>query len=69
MLRNNVSAPQIGLPGRISVGLQSGNPQNQPSGRPSAGRGADFDVFQVRVRPKSGPEARFAARKHMRNVE
>ena len=33
-------------------------------GRPSAGRRADFGAFPVAVRPQSGPEGRFPARKH-----
>ncbi len=33
-----------------------------PAGR--AGRRADFEAFQNRIRPKPGPEARFPARKH-----
>ena len=32
--------------------------------RPSAGRKADFEALPIRIRPKSGPEARFPARKH-----
>ncbi len=32
--------------------------------RPKAGRRADFEVFQIRIRPKSGLEAHFPARKH-----
>ncbi len=32
------------------------------SGWPKASRKADFEVFSVRVRPKSGPEGRFLAR-------
>jgi hypothetical protein len=42
MLRNNACGPEIGLSGRISAGFSSGKHQNRPSGRPSAGRGADF---------------------------
>ncbi len=64
MLCNSASKPEIGLLGRMSAGLQSGTPQNRPSGRPSAGRRADFDVCPTRIRPKSGREARFPARKH-----
>ena len=59
MLRNNASGPQTGLPGRILTGLLPGKHQNRPSGRPKAGRGADFGTFPVAVRPKSGPEGRF----------
>ncbi len=55
MLRNNASGPEIGLAGRISAG----QPQN-----PKAGRRADFEALPNRIRPKSGPEARFLARKH-----
>ncbi len=51
MLRNSASGPEIGLPGRILVGLLPGKHRNRPSGRPSAGRGAHFDSFPVAVRP------------------
>ncbi len=34
------------------------------SSRPKAGRRADFCVFLVVVRPKSGPEGRLAVRRH-----
>ncbi len=64
MLRTNASGPEIGLPGRILVGLPPGKDRNRPSGRPKAGRRADFDAFPVAVRPKSNPEGRFPARKH-----
>ncbi len=33
-------------------------------GRPKAGRRADLEALQIRIRPKSGPEAQFPARKH-----
>ncbi len=32
--------------------------------RTTAGRRTDFGAFPMRTRPKSGPEARFQARKH-----
>ena len=64
LLRNNASGPEIGLPGRILAGLLPGRHRNRPSGRPSAGRRADLGGFAVAVRPKSGPEGRFTARKH-----
>ena len=64
MLRNSASGPEIGLPGRILAGLLPGKHRNWPSGRPSAGRRADFGAFPVAVRPKSGPEGRCTARKH-----
>ncbi len=32
--------PEIRLPGNISAGFYSGEPQNRPSGRPRAGRRA-----------------------------
>ena len=64
MLRNNASGPEIGLPGRILAGLLPEKHRNRPSGRPSAGRRADFGAFPVAVRPQSGPEGRFTARKH-----
>ncbi len=64
ILRNIASGPEIGLPGRILAGLLPGRHQNRPSGRPMAGRRADFGSFPVAVRPKSGPEGRFPARQH-----
>ncbi len=48
VLGNSASGPEIYLPGRISAGLYSGKPENRPT----------------RIRPKSGLEARFPARKH-----
>ncbi len=63
MLRNSASGPAIGLPGRISAGLLPGKHRHRPSGRPKAGRRVAFGVFPVAVRLKSGPEARFPARK------
>ena len=63
MLRNSGSGPEIGPPGQILAGLPPGKLRNRPSGRPSAGRRADFGVFPVAVRPKSGPEAL------LRNIE
>ncbi len=41
-----------------------GNTPKSPSGRPWAGRRADLGAIPVAVRPKSGPEGRFSARKH-----
>ncbi len=32
--------------------------------RPKAGRRADLDVFPTRIRPRSGPEAQYPARKY-----
>ena len=64
VLRNSASGPEIGLPGWILAGLLPGKHRNRSSGRPSAGRRADFGAFPVAVRPKSGPEGRFTARKH-----
>jgi hypothetical protein len=66
MLRNFASGPEIRLPGRISAEFWSGKPQNRPSPLPPVGRATDFGVFPRRVRPKSGPEARFLTRKHYR---
>ncbi len=64
MLRNNASGPEIGLPGRILAGLLPEKHQNRPSGRPKAGRRADFGTFPgsspARIRPGRpiyGPEA------------
>ncbi len=51
------------LPPRL-VSRRSGKPQNQTSGWPKAGRRTDFDAVPTRIRPKSGPEARFPVRKH-----
>ncbi len=64
MLPNGASGPEIGLPGRILAGLLPGRHRNRPSGWPKAGRRTDFGSFPVAVRPKSGPEGRFPARKH-----
>ncbi len=64
MLRNNASGPKIGLPRRILAGLLPGKNRNRPSGRPKAGRRADFGSLPVAVRAKSGPEGRCPARKH-----
>ena len=63
MLRNSASVPDIGLPGGISAGTS----QIRPSGRPLplAGRRADFEVFPIRIRPKSGPETRSPARQSL----
>ena len=52
--RNNASRPEIGFPGWISAGLLPGRHRNRPSGQPSAGRRADFDVSPA-VRPKILP--------------
>ncbi len=60
MFPDNVSGPEIGLPGQTSAGFYTGKPQNRPSGRPSAGRRAE--AFPTRIRPTSGSEARFPAR-------
>ncbi len=62
MLR--ASGPEIRLPGRILAGLLLGNDRYRPSGRPNAGGRADFEVVPTRIRPKSGSEYRFPARKH-----
>ena len=64
MLRNSASGPEIGLPGRILAGLLPGKNRNRLSGRPKAGRRADFGGFLVAVQQNSGPEVRFTARKH-----
>ncbi len=45
--------------GRILVGKL----EHRPSGRPKADRRTDCEVFPIRIREKSGPEARFLARK------
>ncbi len=54
----NASGPETVLPGRISAGLKSGEPQHRPS---KAGRKADFEAFRTRVRPKSGQTDRSPA--------
>jgi hypothetical protein len=64
MLHNIASGPEIGLPGRILSGMLPGMHRHRSSDRPSACRRADFGAFPVAVRPKSGPEGRFPARKH-----
>ncbi len=58
MLRNNASRPEIMFPGRMLAGLRPGKHRIRPSGRPSAGRRADFHGFPVAVRPKSGADLR-----------
>ena len=62
--RNNASKPEIGFPGVISAGFYSGKHNHRPAGRPKAGRRAKFEAVLIRIRPKSGSEARFPARKH-----
>ena len=72
MLRDSASGPSIGLPGWILAGLLPGKHRNRPSGRPKAGRRADFVLSpegrfrcfpgsspaKIRTgRPISGPEA------------
>ena len=47
MLHNNISGPEIGLPGRISAGFYSGEPQSLPSDRPKAGWGVFGGWFRV----------------------
>ena len=64
MLRSSASGLEISLPGRILAGLLPGKHRNRPSGRPKAGWRADVGAFPVAVRPKSGPEGLFPARKH-----
>ncbi len=58
----------IMLPGRKSAFRPGFWPdcyrENTEVGPPKAGRWAYFGVFPVAVRPKSGPEGRFMARKH-----
>ncbi len=66
MLHNIVSRPEIGLPDRTSARFESGKHKNRTSGRPSAGRRADFEAFPIRIRPKSGLEDRLPARKQYR---
>ena len=63
MLRNSVSGPGTGLPGRILAGLLLGKHRNRPSGRPKADPRADLGAFPAAVRPESGPEGRLTARK------
>ncbi len=54
---NRASEPDFGR-------ILNGKASTRPSGRPKAGRRADFDIFPVRIRPASGPEARFLPQKH-----
>ncbi len=64
LLRNSAFGQEIWLPARISAGFKLEKFQNRPSGRPKAGRRADFEAFPISIRPRTGPEARFPARKH-----
>ncbi len=65
MLRNTASGPEIGLPGLILAGLLPGKNRKRPSGRPSAGRRADFGAFPVaKVQQTYGQEGGFPARRH-----
>jgi hypothetical protein len=63
MLRDRASGPEIGLPG-----VPVGKAPNRPSGRPKAGRGADFEApttnpAEIRTENLiSGPEALFYLR-------
>ncbi len=61
---SDLSGREVGLPGRVSAGFESGKLQNRPSGRPKAGQRADFEAFPTRIRPKPSPEARSPARRH-----
>ncbi len=61
MLCNSASGLEVVFPGWISAGFQVGKPLNRPSGRPKACRRPVFSVFPIRIRPKSGPVARFSA--------
>ncbi len=57
----------IMFPGRKSGSRDGFRPDsNRESVKigPLAGRRADFYVFQIGIRPKSGPEAQFPARRH-----
>ncbi len=63
MVRISSSGLEIGLPGRMSAGFSSGKPQKRSSGRPSAGRKTDLEVFPSRLRPKFSAAAQFLARK------
>jgi hypothetical protein len=56
MSRNSASGLEVRLSGRILVGLLPPKYRNGPSGRPKAGRRADFGAFPLAVRPKSDPE-------------
>jgi hypothetical protein len=66
MLPNRASGPgrKPGFRARSRPDSSRIKPQSRPSGRPSAGRRADSQAFPMRVRPKSGPDALFPARKH-----
>ena len=52
MLCKSASGAEIGLPGQLLAGLQSGRSWNRPSDRPLAGRRAPVGAFPVAVRPK-----------------
>ncbi len=52
MLRNSASGQEIGLPGRISAGFQSGKLPNQPFHWPKGSRRAEFDAFPTKIRQK-----------------
>ncbi len=69
VLRNNASGPEICLPGRNSAGFYSGEPQNLPSCRPSAGRGGDVGAFPIRLRLKPGPSPISGPEVLLRHVE
>ena len=57
----------IVLPGRKSsfrVGFPPDSSLQSIRIGPSTGRRTDFEALPISIRPKSGPEARFLARKH-----
>ncbi len=56
--QSTISGPELGLPGRVLVAVRENTEI-----RLRAGRTADVGAFPVAVRPKSGPEGRFTARK------
>ncbi len=58
MLHNSASGPEVGLPGRISAGFESGPHQNSPIGRPNAGWRADFEAFPISRNPVRKPDLR-----------
>ncbi len=59
MLLDGASGPGIRLPGRISAGFWSTKLQNWPSGRPWAGRRADFEAFPAKNLAETWPKSAF----------
>ncbi len=60
MSRNSASGPEIGFPD----GFRADSNREDIKTGPPAGRRSDVEAFPIRIQMKSGPEARFLARKH-----